>query len=148
MKFSAKLRRGFTLIELLIVIVIIGILAVGLVPKVLDAPKRARDAVRKADLNSIRTALEQYAVDKSTYPADISNTTLGTYFANQTTPVPPAGTTATTYTYTKITGSTCSYALSVILETKSGNASVPTTTCTVTNTAGTTQSAYFGVVGG
>lgn len=63
------LRRGFTLIELLIVVAIIGILAVALVPTISDAPARARDATRKALVNSVITAIESYNIDNGGYPA-------------------------------------------------------------------------------
>lgn len=64
-----KTRKGFTLIELLIVITIIGILAVALLPRVLGAPQRARDASRKAALQQIAGVLETYMSDNGTYPA-------------------------------------------------------------------------------
>lgn len=69
MKFL-KGRKGFTLIELLIVITIIGVLAVALVPRIVGAPAKARDAARKADLQQIATGLELYADSNSgDYPA-------------------------------------------------------------------------------
>lgn len=61
-------KPAFTLIELLIVITIIGILAVALLPSVLGAPGRARDAQRKADLKNIAAAIEAYQSDKGDYP--------------------------------------------------------------------------------
>ena len=61
-------RKGFTLIELLIVIVIIGILSVGFAPTLLNAPKKARDAVRKSDLANIKKAIEAFAVENGGYP--------------------------------------------------------------------------------
>lgn len=69
MKKLLQRRQGFTLIELLIVIVIIGILSVGFAPTLLNAPKKARDGVRKGQIASIQQAVEAYALDKASYPA-------------------------------------------------------------------------------
>jgi len=67
-------KKGFTLIELLIVIVIIGILAVGFAPTLLNAPKKARDGIRKGNLASIKDAIEAYALDNnSQYPGPSAN---------------------------------------------------------------------------
>lgn len=63
-----KKDGGFTLLELLIVIVIIGILAVLIVPNLTAGPKRARDAQRKSDLRNVKTALESYFNDNNVYP--------------------------------------------------------------------------------
>ena len=61
-------QKSFTLIEMLIVVVIIGILAAALIPRLQSVQARARDTVRKTDLANIRNALELYYNDNSTYP--------------------------------------------------------------------------------
>ena len=71
-------RQGFTLIELLIVIVIVGILAVLIIPSLLSGPARARDSERKADLRKIKASLESYYNDNNAYPADLNVLTKGT----------------------------------------------------------------------
>lgn len=67
---SKNIKKGFTLIELLIVIAIIGILAVALLPTVLNAPARARDSARKADIAAIVKAVETFNIDKGNYPSE------------------------------------------------------------------------------
>lgn len=67
-----QLSAGFTLIELLIVMVIIGILAtIGLV-NFSTARQKARDAKRKADLETVAKSLEAYANDHRGYPVSSS----------------------------------------------------------------------------
>lgn len=63
---------GFTLIELLIVIAIIGILSAFFINTSTVNLKRGRDARRKSDLESIRTALETYRSDCNKYPGTLS----------------------------------------------------------------------------
>lgn len=62
-------KKAFTLIEMLIVIVIIGILAAALVPRLISVQGRARDTKRKADLSQIGSALAIYKTDNSTFPS-------------------------------------------------------------------------------
>lgn len=61
-------QRGFTLIELLIVVAIIGIIAAIAIPNLLNAINRGRQKRSMADMRSIATAVEAYAVDNSFYP--------------------------------------------------------------------------------
>jgi type II secretion system protein G len=63
------IRKGFTLIELLVVIAILAVLATLLLANLNSARERARDAQRKSDLRSIKTALALYYADNGTYPA-------------------------------------------------------------------------------
>jgi general secretion pathway protein G len=65
MKQSAK---GFTLIELLIVVAIIGIIAAIAIPNLLNAIDRGKQKRTMADMRSIGTAMESYAVDNNIYP--------------------------------------------------------------------------------
>ncbi|MGI8905913.1 MAG: prepilin-type N-terminal cleavage/methylation domain-containing protein [Candidatus Sumerlaeaceae bacterium] len=61
-------KRAFTLIELLIVVAIIAILAAIAVPNFLEAQTRAKVSRVKADMRSLSTAIESYAVDANKYP--------------------------------------------------------------------------------
>ncbi len=70
-------RRGFTLIELVVVISILAILSGVLVPRVTNHLKAARDARRLADIKTVRSAIEQYYMDKGTYPAANANSSYG-----------------------------------------------------------------------
>jgi general secretion pathway protein G len=60
--------QGFTLIEILVVVVILGILAAIVVPKVMEHPGEARQVRAKQDIQAIVTALNTYKLDNYTYP--------------------------------------------------------------------------------
>ena len=53
---------------MLIVIVIIGILAAALIPRLTSARGRANDVARKVDLQQIATALISYQIDNGSFP--------------------------------------------------------------------------------
>ncbi len=61
-------QRGFTLIEILVVVVILGILAALIVPKVIDRPEQARIVRAKQDISAIQSALDLYKLDNGNYP--------------------------------------------------------------------------------
>lgn len=61
-------KNGFTLIEMLITIAIIGILSAVALFGLQGVREQGRDAKRKSDLESIRSALETYRSDCNVYP--------------------------------------------------------------------------------
>src|ERR1039457_3658890 len=92
-------QRGFTLLELLIVIVIIGILALLIIPNITSAPKKARDTKRKTDITTIRKALEEYFVNNNVYPTALTDLQAGSAPIMKTIPADPkSGWPAYTYT--------------------------------------------------
>ncbi len=58
-------QKGFTLIELLIVVAIIGIIAAIAIPNLLNAIDRGKQKRTMADMRSVGTAIESYAVDNN-----------------------------------------------------------------------------------
>lgn len=63
-----KKVTGFTLIEVMVVVVILGILAAFIVPKIMSRPEQARIVKVKQDLLAIQSALDLYKLDNSMYP--------------------------------------------------------------------------------
>jgi len=117
--------KSFTLIELLVVIFIIGILAALITSNVSRSRMKGRDARRKADLNSIRTAVETYAMENGTMPGNCGTTacysndstwpTLQTVLQNYIYPLPKDPINNSTYRY-KYTNSSTEYKMSALLE--------------------------------
>lgn len=60
--------KGFTLIEVMVVVVILGILAAFIVPKIIGRPDEAKVAKVKSDVRTLQTALDLYRLDNGAYP--------------------------------------------------------------------------------
>jgi general secretion pathway protein G len=68
-KFFKKIDcRGFTLIELMVVIVILGILAGLIIPRIMGRPEEAKQLKAKMQIESLETALKLYKLDNGMYP--------------------------------------------------------------------------------
>jgi general secretion pathway protein G len=62
-------HRGFTLIELMVVVIILGILALYVGPKIMGEPEKAKRVKAKMDIATLETALKMYKLDNGVYPS-------------------------------------------------------------------------------
>jgi general secretion pathway protein G len=67
--FPSSFPRGFTLIELMVVIVILGVLAGLIVPRIMGRPEEAKQTKARIQMESIETALKLYKLDNGRYPS-------------------------------------------------------------------------------
>ncbi|MDP1633279.1 MAG: type II secretion system major pseudopilin GspG [Gallionellaceae bacterium] len=68
MQHASQRLKGFTLIEVMVVILIIGVLAALVVPKVMSRPDEARITAAKSDIATVGQALNLYKLDNGRYP--------------------------------------------------------------------------------
>ncbi|MDR2400562.1 MAG: type II secretion system major pseudopilin GspG [Deferribacteraceae bacterium] len=65
---GGEIFAGFTLIEVMVVLVIIGILAVAVAPRILSRTDQANVTKAKTDMRTISSALKLYKLDNGNYP--------------------------------------------------------------------------------
>jgi len=131
LKNITKKEGGFTLLELLIVIVIIGILALLIIPNITSAPKKARDTQRKTDMRAIQKGMEEYFTSNNVYPATAATLSTGVTPIIKNVPVDPKNTGVYVYTYTP-SAAFDSYTLHGCLENAGDNGQFVTTDTTCT----------------
>jgi len=71
-RMVSRKHKGFTLIEMLIVIVVIAILALIVIPRLLGAGRKAKEASLRGDLHQLRNAIQQFEADMGDYPAALT----------------------------------------------------------------------------
>ena len=62
-------RAGFTLLELMVVIVILGLLAALVVPKLIGQSEKAKQTAARVQIRSLEQALQLFKLDNGFYPA-------------------------------------------------------------------------------
>jgi general secretion pathway protein G len=65
---GSAFSRGFTLIEVMVVIVILGILAALVVPRVVGETDKAKVQAARTDIATLKQSLKRYYIDSSRYP--------------------------------------------------------------------------------
>jgi len=78
---------GFTLVELMIVMTIIGLLSAIAIPSYIRSVQKAKEAVLKEDLHTLRMAIDSYTVDKEKAPQGLDDLVQAGYL--KTLPIDP-----------------------------------------------------------
>ncbi len=68
-----RYERGFTLLELMVVMAVMLILAAIAVPSYLSSVKKAKEAVLREDLHTLRSAIDSYTADKAKAPQSLDD---------------------------------------------------------------------------
>lgn len=76
---SRARQRGFTLLEMIIVISIILILVSIAIPNYVQSMRRAREAVLRDDLFTLRSTIDNYTYDKNAAPQSLDDLVSGGY---------------------------------------------------------------------
>ncbi|MBZ0073078.1 MAG: type II secretion system major pseudopilin GspG [Gammaproteobacteria bacterium] len=84
---SKHRHAGFTLIEVMVVVVILGILAAIVVPRIMDRPDEARITKARQDVRTLESALNLYRLDNYNYPT--TDQGLEALVQRPTSPEPP-----------------------------------------------------------
>lgn len=67
-KKVSNVQIGFTLIELMVVMVVLATITVFVLPKFMDAPKKAKRVKAQVTISSLETAVKTYYLDNGFYP--------------------------------------------------------------------------------
>ena len=62
-------NRGFSLIELMVVVIILGILAMYIGPKLMGRTEQAKETQTRVQIEALETALKLYKLDNGLYPS-------------------------------------------------------------------------------
>ncbi len=62
-------NRGFSLIELMVVVIILGILAMYIGPKLMGRTEQAKETQARVQMEALETALKLYKLDNGVYPS-------------------------------------------------------------------------------
>lgn len=90
-KNTSVSKLGFTLIELMVVVSIIGVLMAAGILAFSNAQQNARDARRRADIDAISKALEQYNANSGTGAYPTTSSDLDEFFPQGEPPTDPQG---------------------------------------------------------